>query len=44
MSESFKIEHRVNRRFQEGRFCGSVITISVSLPQKDYRRDGLGPF
>ena len=38
MSETFKIEHHVNRSFQEGQFCGSVTEIVITLPQKHYRR------
>ena len=38
MSESIKIEHHVNKNFQEGQFCGSVTEIVITLPQKHYRR------
>lgn len=32
----------MNRRFQEGQFCGSETEIVITLSQKQYRRDGLG--
>ena len=38
MSETFNVEHHVNRSFQEGQFCGSVTEIVITLPQKHYRR------
>ena len=38
MANAFNVEHRVQRKYQEGQFCGSVMTISVSLPQKQHRR------
>ena len=38
MSESIKIEHHVNKNFQEGQFCGSKTEIVITLPQKHYRR------
>ena len=38
MSETFKVEHHVNRSFQEGQYCGSVTEIVITLPQKQCKR------
>ena len=38
MSKSIKIEHHVNKSFQEGQYCGSVSEIVITLPPKECRR------
>ena len=38
MASEISIERRVKHRYRAGQYCGSVMTISVSLPQKQHRR------
>lgn len=38
MADSFSVEHRVNRRYQDGLICGCDTEIVVTLPPKSYRR------
>ena len=38
MASEITVDHRVQRSFQEGQFCGSVTEIVITLPQKHYRR------
>lgn len=38
MADSFSVEHRVNRRYQDGLICGCDTEIVVTLPPRSYRR------
>ena len=38
MASEITVDHRVQRAFQEGQFCGSVTEIVITLPQKDHKR------